>query len=187
MTSILATGTAMRHGIDRAFLWRGRCNARRHGERWLLMGTSMRPQAEPPARRTSLIRRRTAQGLSQERLAEQLGVDRTTVARWEAGTSAPQPWQRPNLAQALGITLAECDALLRPASRGPSTDTVQAEPSDPDGGAEMQRRNLLTATAAHAVGAAACTRLVEALLIAVNATPLTLHQLALGVRHVKTA
>src|SRR5437762_11549881 len=48
-------------------------------------------------RRQRLAERRKAVGYTQEQLAEQLGVERTTVARWEAGATAPQPWQRPNL------------------------------------------------------------------------------------------
>ena len=63
-------------------------------------------------RREALINRRVARGMSQERLAEILGIDRSTVARWEAGTTEPQPWQRPRLAEALDITLDECDHLL---------------------------------------------------------------------------
>jgi DNA-binding transcriptional regulator YiaG len=35
-------------------------------------------------------RRRTALGLSQAALARELGVDRATVHRWEAGTSRPR-------------------------------------------------------------------------------------------------
>jgi DNA-binding transcriptional regulator YiaG len=34
---------------------------------------------------------RRAAGLTQERLALALGVDRTTLARWEAGSSRPRP------------------------------------------------------------------------------------------------
>ncbi len=52
-----------------------------------------------------------ALGLSQERLAQRLHVDRTTVGRWEQGTSTPQPWHRRPLANALRVTL---DALGRP-------------------------------------------------------------------------
>lgn len=33
---------------------------------------------------------REAAGVSQDRLAEELGVHRVTVARWEAGTRRPQ-------------------------------------------------------------------------------------------------
>lgn len=63
-------------------------------------------------KRTRLAQRRRTLGFSQERLAEQLGVDRTTVIRWERGETEPQPWQRPNLAAALTVSLDELDTLL---------------------------------------------------------------------------
>ncbi|MGH3792424.1 MAG: hypothetical protein ACRDQ9_16850, partial [Pseudonocardiaceae bacterium] len=43
---------------------------------------------------------------------EQLGVDRMTVARWEAGESVPQPWQRPRIADAFGLSLCVLNQLL---------------------------------------------------------------------------
>ncbi|MDQ3576643.1 MAG: helix-turn-helix domain-containing protein [Actinomycetota bacterium] len=62
------------------------------------------------AKRAALARARKATGFSQETLADALGVDPSTVRRWEAGDSAPQPWLRPGLADLLGVnrdTLAE--------------------------------------------------------------------------------
>lgn len=56
---------------------------------------------------------RLAAGYTQESLAEKLGVDRCTVGRWERGMQSPQPWQRSELAAALGIGLAKLDDLLR--------------------------------------------------------------------------
>jgi ribosome-binding protein aMBF1 (putative translation factor) len=50
-----------------------------------------------PSKRFGLAAARKAVGLSQERLAERLGVERSTVQRWEAGNSTPQPWQQPRL------------------------------------------------------------------------------------------
>jgi Helix-turn-helix domain len=50
--------------------------------------------------------------LHQEGLAEHLGVDRTTVARWEAGRAEPKPWQRPKIDDAFGLSLLECNQLL---------------------------------------------------------------------------
>jgi ribosome-binding protein aMBF1 (putative translation factor) len=47
-----------------------------------------------------------------------LDVDRSTVARWEAGEYEPKPWQRPRIAEALGLSLCECNRLL---------DEVEAE------------------------------------------------------------
>lgn len=64
------------------------------------------------SRRVRLAQRRKAAGHSQEKLAALLGVDRSTVVRWEAAGTAPQPWLRPKLAEALGITVHELDGLL---------------------------------------------------------------------------
>lgn len=55
-------------------------------------------------KRLGLIAARKAAGLSQERLAERLNVERSTVQRWEAGHRTPQPLHRPRLAAALGIS-----------------------------------------------------------------------------------
>lgn len=63
-------------------------------------------------RRDDLVARRQRQGYSQEALAERLGVDSCTVARWERGTSTPQPWLRPRIAQILSLSLEEVDRLL---------------------------------------------------------------------------
>ncbi len=59
-----------------------------------------------------LAQRRKAVGLTQEQLAELLGVERTTVVRWERGETQPLPWLRPRLAQALGITADRIEELL---------------------------------------------------------------------------
>jgi transcriptional regulator with XRE-family HTH domain len=64
------------------------------------------------AKRQRLAARRKAVGLSQEQLAERLGIDRSTVARWESGETAPQPWIRPRLARALQLSLGQLDHLL---------------------------------------------------------------------------
>ncbi|NEC63687.1 helix-turn-helix transcriptional regulator [Streptomyces sp. SID9727] len=61
-----------------------------------------------------LAERRRTLGYSQERLAELVGVDRTTVGRWERGAIQPQPPQRRRLASALEVSLPELDALLPP-------------------------------------------------------------------------
>ncbi|MGP3947167.1 helix-turn-helix transcriptional regulator [Streptomyces sp. 7N604] len=69
-----------------------------------------------------LAERRKVVGYSQEGLAHALGVDRTTVGRWESGKTMPQPPLRPQLAEALQVDLAELDALVvqsQPRPRSP--------------------------------------------------------------------
>lgn len=64
------------------------------------------------AKRRALAQRRRVVGYTQERLAAVLGVERTTVGRWEAGENYPQPWCRPKLAQVLGMSVDELDTML---------------------------------------------------------------------------
>ncbi|MBB5937323.1 helix-turn-helix transcriptional regulator [Streptomyces zagrosensis] len=93
----------------------------------------------------SMAERRKALGYSQEQLAELLGVDRTTIGRWESGRSTPQPPQRPSLADALEASLTELDALLAQ-PRGVSHE-ISGQQSDDHPGAgdpdEMIRREFL--------------------------------------------
>ncbi len=55
-------------------------------------------------RRERLAQRRKMAGYSQEQLAALLRVERSTVVRWERGETTPQPWLRPRLARALGVS-----------------------------------------------------------------------------------
>ncbi|MEU5786797.1 helix-turn-helix transcriptional regulator [Micromonospora purpureochromogenes] len=63
-------------------------------------------------KRHRLCQRRKALGYSQERLAEVLGVERSTVVRWENAETDPQPWHRTGIASALGVTLEQLDDML---------------------------------------------------------------------------
>jgi transcriptional regulator with XRE-family HTH domain len=63
-------------------------------------------------KRGRLAERRKAVGLTQEQLAGQLGVERTTVVRWERGETQPLPWLRPKLAKALGVSADRIEELL---------------------------------------------------------------------------
>ncbi|MGH3697489.1 MAG: helix-turn-helix domain-containing protein [Pseudonocardiaceae bacterium] len=99
--------------------------------------------------RRGLAAARKAAGLSQERLAERLDVERSTVQRWEAGQNSPQPWHRPRLATALGISHDELAGLL--ANRPSSDDQVRVEQallSPPQwgdvGGEQATRDDLLS-------------------------------------------
>jgi transcriptional regulator with XRE-family HTH domain len=66
------------------------------------------------AKRHRLARRRKTVGFTQETLAEQLGVDPTTVRRWESGETenGPQPWLRPKLARYLQVSIEQLEELL---------------------------------------------------------------------------
>ncbi|WP_322759074.1 helix-turn-helix transcriptional regulator [Frankia sp. Cr2] len=68
------------------------------------------------AKRQRLAARRKAVGFSQEQLAQRLGVERSTVVRWESGETetGPQPWIRPRLARTLQVSIEHLDELLTP-------------------------------------------------------------------------
>ncbi|MEU1073164.1 MULTISPECIES: helix-turn-helix transcriptional regulator [unclassified Streptomyces] len=76
-----------------------------------------------------LAERRKALGHSQETFAHALGVDRTTVGRWESGKTEPQVSLRPRLAAVLRVDLAEVGALVAQ-SRGQGQSPVPAPPGD---------------------------------------------------------
>lgn len=63
-------------------------------------------------KRVRLVKRRKTAGYTQETLAQSLGVERSTVARWESGETEPQPWMRPRLARTLKITGDELRSML---------------------------------------------------------------------------
>ncbi|GAB3815098.1 helix-turn-helix transcriptional regulator [Micromonospora zhanjiangensis] len=63
-------------------------------------------------KRYRLSQRRKALGYSQERFAERLGVDRSTVTRWESAETDPQPWHRTTIAAALSVSLDQLDEIL---------------------------------------------------------------------------
>lgn len=51
--------------------------------------------------------RRIAIGITQDQLAEKLGVDRSTVAKWELGKSYPRTSLLPRISEVLGCTVDE--------------------------------------------------------------------------------
>ena len=63
-------------------------------------------------RKARLAQRRKALGLTQEVLASLLGVERSTVVRWERGDTEPLPWIRPKLARALHVSADRLGELL---------------------------------------------------------------------------
>jgi transcriptional regulator with XRE-family HTH domain len=69
--------------------------------------------------RDRLAARRRALGLTQEDLAAVLGVERSTVVRWERGATRPLPWLQPRLARALRVPAGRlADLLADPAPAG---------------------------------------------------------------------
>ncbi|MCA1604606.1 MAG: helix-turn-helix domain-containing protein, partial [Acidobacteria bacterium] len=63
-------------------------------------------------RRHGLAQRRKAVGFTQESFAERLGVERSTVVRWEAGETEPLPETRPKMARALQVSIDQLAQLL---------------------------------------------------------------------------
>ncbi|SEF24761.1 DNA-binding transcriptional regulator, XRE-family HTH domain [Amycolatopsis pretoriensis] len=72
-------------------------------------------------RREELISARKVAGFTQEGLAEVLSVDRSTVARWEAGDYVPLPYLWPKLAGVLGRSRDELQALIGPVAVTPES------------------------------------------------------------------
>ncbi|MFF8310879.1 helix-turn-helix transcriptional regulator [Streptomyces lydicus] len=98
-----------------------------------------------------LAERRKVLGYSQESFAHALGVDRTTVGRWENGKTEPQPPYRPKLAEVLQVDLAELDVLVARSQASPQEQEFAGlPPSDHYGSGgpdEMIRREFLRAIA----------------------------------------
>ena len=82
------------------------------------------------AKRRALAERRGVMGHSQEKLAEIVGVELSTVGRWERGETSPQPWCRPALADALAVSLEELDGMLAEGQpvEDPEQDRVLSAP-----------------------------------------------------------
>lgn len=80
--------------------------------------------------RSQLSRQRSAAGHSQESLAEALGVDRTTVGRWERGMALPQPWVRQRLATEVSVSMRQLDDLLYRKTIPPGVRTSSTARSD---------------------------------------------------------
>jgi transcriptional regulator with XRE-family HTH domain len=83
-------------------------------------------------RRQRLSQRRKAVGLTQESLAQRLGVERSTVARWEAGDTEPLPSVRPDVARALQVSIDELAELLGQSDNASTvnTGTTPAHPAN---------------------------------------------------------
>ena len=83
--------------------------------------------ADMALRRQGLAQRRKAVGLTQESLAQRLGVERSTVVRWEAGDTEPLPSIRPHVAHALQVSLDQLAALLAEDENAGKARTLPAD------------------------------------------------------------
>lgn len=81
-------------------------------------------------RRQQLTQRRKAVGFTQESLAEHLGVERSTVIRWEGGDSEPLPSIRPSLARALQVSIDQLAELLTTSEEPGTTQALSADPEE---------------------------------------------------------
>jgi transcriptional regulator with XRE-family HTH domain len=77
-------------------------------------------------RRQGLSQRRKAVGLTQESLAEHLGVERSTVVRWEAGDTEPLPSIRPKMARVLHVSIDQLAELLTESENAETTRALSA-------------------------------------------------------------
>ncbi|WP_335983330.1 helix-turn-helix transcriptional regulator [Streptomyces sp. CA2R106] len=75
------------------------------------------------AKRQRFAERRKARGYTQERFADALDVDRTTVQRWERGEGSPHPHLRPKMARLLGLAPDELEEVLSSGSTVSATAT----------------------------------------------------------------
>jgi transcriptional regulator with XRE-family HTH domain len=91
-------------------------------------------------RRDAFAARREQMGYTQESFGAAVGVEFSTVGRWEWGELTPQPYRRRRIAKALDVSLDELGALLTPPRQ---TSTVAAVPLDPAEADDMNRRDLL--------------------------------------------
>jgi transcriptional regulator with XRE-family HTH domain len=78
-------------------------------------------------RRQRLSQRRKAVGLTQESLAQRLGVERSTVTRWEAGDTEPLPSVRPHVARALQVSVDQLAELLAESGSAETTRGLLAQ------------------------------------------------------------
>ncbi len=95
------------------------------------------------AKRQALAARREIVGHTQETLAEFVGVEPTTVGRWERGETCPQPWCRPKLAEGLTVSVEELDRLLaqgQPVAAVPSVAEADGPGDGPDGDLVLSAR-----------------------------------------------
>ncbi|NJQ05235.1 helix-turn-helix domain-containing protein [Streptomyces lonarensis] len=124
-------------------------------------------------RRSKLARQRKSRGFTQESFAHALGVDRTTVQRWERGEAEPHPTQRPRMASLLGLAPDELCALLISAETFPADAGHWLGSPCSDADDELQALELARRVQASDVGAETLHRLELAFEELAKAYPVT--------------
>ncbi|MET7666777.1 flavoprotein [Micromonospora luteifusca] len=81
-------------------------------------------------KRYRLVQRRKMLGFCQERLAEVLQVERSTVVRWELAETDPQPWHRTRIAEALQVSLDELQKMLDDVSVATARGNTMGDSTD---------------------------------------------------------
>ncbi|MFE9423025.1 helix-turn-helix domain-containing protein [Kitasatospora sp. NPDC006697] len=103
-------------------------------------------------RRESFTNRRKLLGFTQESFAQAVGVDRSTVGRWELGRVDPQDWHRPALMKALRVSADELETLISGSSVpavAPASRTMDSNSSYAD---EIEALELVRRVSASDVG-----------------------------------
>jgi transcriptional regulator with XRE-family HTH domain len=91
------------------------------------MATRIRKGARP---HLYIVEWRESRGLGQDALANRMGVDRTTIWRWETGKRQVKPEIQAQIADALGLERPE--DLWRPPAGRPSIDALLSNVPDDD-------------------------------------------------------
>jgi len=103
-------------------------------------------------RRQGLIALRKAAGYTQESLAVEMYIDRSTIVRWECGENEPQPYHRPKLARLLGVSGDELRQVLAEPDYFVSPSLAAVEPPNSNSTASVfDRRAVLASSAAAAL------------------------------------
>ncbi|MBE1875042.1 helix-turn-helix transcriptional regulator [Myceligenerans pegani] len=78
----------------------------------LVAPTRVSARSREAGRHSALAQRRLDMGLAQQGLAEEIGVQLSTVGRWERGVTKPSPWARRRLCEVLDVSPDELSVLL---------------------------------------------------------------------------
>lgn len=108
----------------------------------------------------NIKKRREERKLSQEYLAEQLGVSRQAVSKWETGQSEPTAGNLIRLAEVLQLSLSE---LVQPEQSGEKPSAAEAEPEKKKANPILRANLIRIAITVHVAFWYNCTSLISQL------------------------